>query len=376
MNQNYFHNLLSAKPLGLFATLLRPFLRLASAFYAAAVGLRNLFYSNGLLKTYWLTTQGLNTSHKPQNPLPVISIGNLTAGGTGKTPLVIWLSSFLRRKNLKVAVLTRGYKTIDPLSDEPAILAKNCPDAAVIVDPDRVRAAAKAVTKHNAQVIIMDDGFQHRRLARDLDIVTIDATLPFGYEKILPAGLLREPLTALKRAHAAVITRADLLPEYKLVKLENTLRQINPNLTIARAIHSPLCARALGNKLISLEHLKPMKIFAFCGIGNPGAFFAAIKKLGLNLVGSAAFSDHHRYTSRDLARISQQAGDFHANLILTTEKDWTKTALLVSHADNITFAYLPVELKFTAAEDKISLLIENALASRIPKELNLKIQNA
>jgi len=374
LNQNYLHNLVSGRSAGLFATLLRPFLRLASVFYAAAVGLRNFCYANGLLKTYWLTTQGLTTSHKPQNSLPVISIGNLTAGGTGKTPLVLWLYTFLHRKNLKLAVLTRGYKTIDPLSDEPAIIAKNCPDAAVIVDPDRVRAAAKAVTGHNTQVIIMDDGFQHRRLARDLDIVTIDAALPFGYEKILPAGLLREPVTALKRAHAAVITRADLLPEYKLVKLENTLRQINPNMTIARAVHSPLSAKALGNKIISLEHLKPMKIFAFCGIGNPGAFFAAIRKLGLNLVGSAAFADHHRYTSRDLARISEQAKTLRANLILTTEKDWTKTALLVSHADDITFAYLAVQLKFTAAEDKISLLIDNTLASKIPKEQNLQSQ--
>jgi tetraacyldisaccharide 4'-kinase len=366
LNQNYFHNLVSGRSAGLFATLLRQFLRLASVFYAAAVGLRNFCYSNGLLKTYWLTTQGLTPSHKPENTLPVISVGNLTVGGTGKTPLVLWLYTFLHRKNLKVAILTRGYKTIDPLSDEPATLAKNCPNATVIVDPDRLRAAAKAVGKHNAQVLVLDDGFQHRRLARDLDIVTIDATLPFGYEKILPAGLLREPVAAMKRAQAAVVTRADLLPEYRITKLENALRQINPNMIIARAIHAPLCARALGNRHISLEHLKPMKIFAFCGIGNPDAFYASIRKLGLNLVGSSTFADHHRYTSGDLARIFEQARELHADLVLTTEKDWTKTALLASGVD-VTFACLVVELKFTAAEDKISLLIDNTLASKIPK---------
>jgi len=261
--------------------------------------------------------------------------------------------------------------------DEPAILAESCPEAQVIVNPDRVAGAAEAVGKFGAKVLIMDDGFQHRRLARDLDIVTIDATQPFGYGKLLPAGLLREPVTALKRADVVVITRSDQITKYKLAELEQTLQQINPNMIIARSIHAPTCAKSAENQEISVENLKDKKIFAFCGIGNPDAFFKTIKGLGAELIGSKIYNDHHHYTQACLADIYEQAGRLKADLILTTQKDWfsTQYAILPSSGAKgrntqyeIPFAYLTIELKFLAGEDKFRALIENKLADTISEK--------
>jgi tetraacyldisaccharide 4'-kinase len=188
---------------------------IAARGYSLVVRLRNFLYSKRRLK--------IHTAD-----VPVISVGNITTGGTGKTPLVIWLcntiyqKSKIKNQKCGVAILTRGYKTRGTrdegpfdfaqgrrgTTDELAILAESCPQAKVIVNPDRAAAARRAVG-FCAKVLVMDDGFQHRRLRRDLDIVTIDATCPFGYGRLLPAGLLREPVASLRRADAAVVTRCD-----------------------------------------------------------------------------------------------------------------------------------------------------------------------
>ena len=211
MNQTFYHKLVSGHIKSRTAVLLRAVLAIAATIYAIIIRLRNLFYDKQVFKTH-------------HSKAVVISIGNITLGGTGKTPLVVWLCNFLHQKNPSFAVLTRGYKTKtkksptgndmpDTMTDEPAILSENCPQVKVIINPDRVAGAVEAIKKFGAKILIMDDGFQHRRLARDLDIVTIDATQPFGYEKIFPAGLLREPLTSLRRADAVVITRCDQISE-------------------------------------------------------------------------------------------------------------------------------------------------------------------
>ncbi len=354
LNHDVFRKLISGERTGLSAAFLRSLLAAAARIYSAVISLRNSLYSKGWSKTHTVD-------------VPVISVGNITVGGTGKTPLVIWLYQLLERKNIRCAILTRGYKTQrDRLSDEPAILAKSCPQAKVIVNPDRRTAASRAIHKFNAQLLIMDDGFQHRRLARDLDIVTIDATQPFGYGKLLPAGLLREPPTALNRADAVVINRANQLVEYKLTQLENKLRSLNPDMIIARAIHNPICAKSIDRKEISIEQLKAKKIFAFCGIANPNAFLSTIKRCGLNLVGSKIYNDHYHYTGHDIAYIYEQARHCKADLVLSTQKDWTKTALLAPVTDDLTFTYLAVELKFLVGEDKFIRLIENTIQGKIP----------
>jgi len=357
LNQSCYRELIAGRRQGFMQKLILLFLQVMSFFYWTAVALRNLLYDYG-----WLKAKSVS--------VPVISIGNITAGGTGKTPLVIWLANKITRnskpetENCTCAILTRGYKTAPTgLADEPAILARACSGAKVVVNPDRLAGAAKAVDQHDAKVLIMDDGFQHRRLARQLDIVTIDATCPFGYNKLLPAGLLREPTSALKRADAVVITRSDLTAAIKLEQLQRKLQMLNPEITIAKSIHKPLCARMLKDKQISLDELAGKKIYAFCGIGNPSAFFDTLTSLGLKVIGSKTCNDHHHYTEADITDIFEESRYLNADFVLTTQKDWVKTALLATQNIKIPFAYLAVKLDFIEGEDKIVQLINKALAN-------------
>ena len=360
MNQNSFRKLILGSGAGPAAVLLRILLKVPALVYSIAVTLRNLLYSKGRLRIYSVD-------------VPVISIGNITVGGTGKTPLVIWLCNFLKEKDIACAILTRGYKTKkSKLSDEPAILAKSCPDANVIVNSNRLAAAHKAVSSFDAKVLVMDDGFQHRRLYRDLDIVTIDAMCPFGSDRILPAGLFREPISSLKRAHAAVITRSDQTTQTELVQIEDKLKQTNHDLFIAKAAHTPLCVKSFRNNEIGLEELKDKKIFAFCGIGNPDSFLDTLKRLGTNLLGSIIYNDHHRYSKNDITDIYEQAVYLNADLILSTQKDWTKIIgnpkLNIADYQNIPFAYLLIKLKFLDGQDKLKQLIEDALVGKISEK--------
>ena len=386
MNQESYHKLILGKGGSLRSILLRLLLGAASQIYSIVIRLRNFLYFKG-----WLKIRRVNAT--------VISVGNITVGGTGKTPLVIWLcnqvtkNSKLKTQNYGCAILTRGYRATQNsklktqnYSDEPAILSEHCPQAKVIVNPDRVAGAVEAVSQFGSKVLIADDGFQHRRLARDLDIVTIDASRPFGYGRMLPAGLLREPVTELKRADAVVITRCEQADEVELNRLEEKLRVFNPALIIARSVHTPVCMKSQSGEEISIEKLKGKKIFAFCGIGNPDAFFTTLKALGAELVGSKIYNDHYHYTNKDMDDIYEQACGAtacpKADWILTTEKDRTKISdsNIAGYREKkkelnpkdtqyqIPLAYLEVELKFTSGEDKLKRLIEDALAGKIPKK--------
>jgi len=373
--------LVSGQSSGICASLLRVLLRIASFVYSVIVRLRNFLYSKGWLKAHRVDAA-------------VICVGNITVGGTGKTPLVVWLCRQIPSR-CNCAILTRGYKaTQDSKSyaDEPAMLAESCSQARIIVNPDRLAGAAEAIRSFGAEVLIMDDGFQHRRLARDLDIIAIDATQPFGYGKMLPAGLLREPVTSLERADAVVITRCDQIDEDQLAELEEELRAINPDMVVAKSIHAAasieyfdlpvipakgeiqcvdekMDSRFRGND--SVEQLKGKRIFAFCGIGNPDAFLNTIRALGAELVGSKIYDDHYHYTDSCLGEISEQAGKLEADLILTTEKDWTKLisnfkSQISDFISSIPFACLTVEIQFLTGREELKSLIESTIASRIP----------
>jgi len=360
LNQHELHNLLLSDKAGFVAAFLRLLAGIVSCAYSTVIQIRNFLYSRGLMKSFAVTQAGLKTTDRTQQTVPVISIGNITAGGTGKTPMVIWLCNFLQNKNLKCAILTRGYKSANGQNDEPAILANNCPDAAVIVNPDRLEGAIEAVKKHRAQVLIMDDGFQHRKLHRDIDIVTIDATRPFGFGKMLPAGLLREPITSLRRANAAIITRSNLVSENDLSDLADKLKKINPNMVIAKAVHSPLYAISAGDKKIPLELLKGKTVFAFCGIANPEAFFAMLETLSVKVVGTGIYDDHYCYTIENVEQIQRQAKQAGAEMVITTEKDFNKISRTGGN-----LAYLAVKIRFMAGEEQICGLIEGAVKGKI-----------
>jgi len=363
LNQEFYHRLISGREKGAGAGIARFFLAGVSKCYSAIIRLRNSAYSKGVFKSY-------------KSDAVVLSVGNITVGGTGKTPFVIWLASFLCELGMEIAILTRGYKSSISAqehksirTDEVEILKTSCPDAGVIVNPDRL-AGAKEAVKQGANVLILDDGFQHRRLARDLDIVVIDATCPFGFDRLLPVGLLREPVDSLRRTDAVVITRTDQAKPGTLEQIVEKIKQIKPDMLLAESIHQPIGIKTANLKQISAEQIKGKKVYAFCGIGNPDAFFDTIKQLSAELSGSQIFNDHHHYRENDINQIRRQADSTKSDFILTTQKDWTKiSALSISQDFNfagpVPLGYLAVELKITRGEDKLKQLIKEALKSKI-----------
>jgi len=361
MEQQEYKKIISGQKKGIAAVFLRAIFAVLSVVYGAVIGLRNFFYSAGVFK-----------SQKVQ--AFVISIGNITAGGTGKTPLVIWLCNFLKQKGIRAAVLTRGYKTEDRRQrtedrvqiDEPAEIAEGCSDVPVIINADRFGGAREAIEKHNAKVLILDDGFQHRRLFRNLDIVAIDATVPFGFGKLLPAGLLREPVASIKRANTVVITRSDLVGESELEEIEETISRINPNILIVKTIHKPSFLGTVQNEQLPAGFVIGKNVFAFCGIGNPESFITTLKNAGAIVSGYEIFDDHYKYADVDIRQISEKAKEMGAGLLITTKKDWTKIQnLKITTNLDMPMAYLGIEIKITDGEDKFARLITETISDKI-----------
>ena len=318
--EHYARRVMSGQAQGLRAALVRAGLSTALPFYASAVTARNWAFDRGLKASYRLSR-------------PVISVGNITTGGTGKTPVVRWLAGRLRERGRHVAVLARGYGARPgELGDEQLMLERllNQSDSGervnVVANPDRLSAARRTLLERpDVDVFVLDDGFQHRRLARDLDIVLINATSPFGYGHMLPRGMLREPLGALRRAGAVVVTHADQPPARELEAIERRVRQAAPAVPIYRAAHEHAALHAGdGSGPHPLDRLKTSTWFAACGIGDPQSFLRQLESVGGRPAGFRWFADHHRYTAGDLADVRRRARDVGADLIVTTEKDWTK----------------------------------------------------
>jgi len=311
MDQRTAIEIMSGRRRGVGPAVLRAAGWVVSKGYGAAAWLRRRLYRAGVFG-----------SHRA--PVPVISVGNLTTGGTGKTPMVIWLVGWLKEAGMTPAILTRGYKAVEGKSDEAEMLWQ-ATGAPVVVDPDRV-GAARAAADGGADVLVLDDGFQHRRLKRDLDIVLIDATCPLGFGHCLPRGLLREPLSALRDADAVVITRADSIGAEELASLSRRLSAAAPDASLHTSGHAPTAVVIQAGRHLPPSALAGRRVVAFCGIGNPDSFFNMLAGAGADLAERIAFDDHVAYGPAELGRVNQALKDTGAEAAVTTAKDRVKIA--------------------------------------------------
>lgn len=354
--RSYLLEVISGRRKDAAALLVRALLSAAVPWYRAAVALRNRRFDR--------TPGAIHHA-----AVPVISVGNLTTGGTGKTPLVGWIVRALRSRGASPAILSRGYRSLDAAgNDEKRMLDRLCPGVPHYQDPDRTAASARAIAAA-ADVLVLDDGFQHRRLHRDLDVVLIDAVNPWGYGRLLPRGLLREPRTALRRAQLVIITRADLCTAEQLHSIHRgVIRR-----TAAPIVHAAFRPAGLVNaagEAAPLPQIAEHRWQAFCGIGNPAGFEQTLAALGVPLGADLlAFPDHHHYTQADLDGIVRQARDRGATALLTTEKDLAK--IPECRLGDFPLRALRIEVEFTHDGEAVQTAIENVLSlRRVPRRLS------
>jgi tetraacyldisaccharide 4'-kinase len=350
-----FHvRLVRGESRGPASVLLRLLLTPPSWAWAAAADLRFALYKSGVFSRHRV-------------PCPVISVGNLTAGGTGKTPLVEWVVRELRLFGRNPAVLSRGYgATEGETPDEQATLDENLTDLRYVRDADRVRGALKAIERFCADSIVLDDGFQHFRLARQLDLVSVDATCPFGGGHCLPRGTLREPFRALRRAGAIVLTRTDQVGPREVERIFRKLRRVGGRASFATTIHAPHAVRPLaGGADLPPGRLAGLKAYAVSGIGNPAAFERTLASLGCRVVGTARFPDHHRYRAEDIRELAGAAETAGADAIVTTQKDAVKWK---NGASGVPAYSLVVRIRFTSGEEQVRERLRGALRGGVSPE--------
>ncbi len=344
--RRYLLSVIEGRRRGAGAALVRGLLGLLSGFYILGHALRRLGYRLGLLRSV-------------KFPCPVVSVGNLTAGGTGKTPLVQYIARWFSRKSFRIAVLARGYGRISGDADDEDLLSEMQLENAVrLAGKDRVASGRRALEDYKAELLLLDDGFQHYRIQRGLDVVAVDATQPFGNGCRLPRGLLREAPDALRRADLIVLTRTDQVPPAELDALR---ARVGP---AVETVHKPVLVRNLSaRKQTGLDWLRGRAVFAFCGVGNPDSFRRTLQSLGAEVVMFRAFDDHHAYTAQDVKRLNAEAQEFMAEALITTEKDATKVK---AGGFDLPLTALRVEIEIVRNED---LLEERllAVAREIPR---------
>lgn len=282
-------------------------------------------------------------------PVPAVCVGNLTLGGTGKTPCVEYVARFYRDLGVQVAILSRGYGSDAGRNDEAMVLEENLPDVPHLQGRDRVALATTAAEELEAGLLVLDDGFQHRRLHRDLDIVLIDATRPPTRDYLFPRGTLREPASGLRRAGAIVLTRCDQVPPGEVTAIRNWLNRGFPGKPVATTEHRPTELSG-GEEPEPPESLAGKAVLAFCGIGNPAAFRRTLEVLGATVADFRAFPDHHPYTRADVDDLNRWAAGHAPGIpVVTTQKDWVK--LRVPEIGGRRLRVLRIGLSFRDGQD-------------------------
>lgn len=374
----YLYEVVHGKQKGLGPMVLKAILYGLSLIYCALVSLSLALYRYKILSKECL-------------PCKVISLGNITVGGTGKTPTAQALAALIRDAGYKVAILNRGYRaqskdgigivsdgekihmTAEEAGDEAYLLAKNLPGVPVLIGKQRARTGRYAVQQFGVDVVILDDGYQHWRLHRDLDIVLVDATNTFGNKYVLPRGTLREPLRNLRRANAFLLTKVDQTDCAAKERLKRYLRQINPKAVITESVHNPKYLYRLdqwfnrgGSRPFSVPEIANKQLLNFSGIGNPKSFENTLVNMGGVCTATVRYPDHHVYTLDDMHHIMQQALKHKVDFIVTTEKDAVKIPPgFVRDVDwPVPMLILGIEVKMTVGSKELIEVIHNVVGKR------------
>jgi len=360
---------------GKVLSLFRSLFFILSQFYYLAIKARWLIYRLGIV-------------HEIRIPCTVISVGNITWGGTGKTPAVIMIAKLLGEMGKRVAVLSRGYGrkvekskkseiSVVPegkkvllssreAGDEPYLLSKNLPGIPIIVGKNRIKSGKYAIEKFTSEVVVLDDGFQYWRLSRDLDIVTIDSLNPYGNSYLIPRGQLREPISHLSRADIFLLTRANLVSKEDLDRITGDLERLNPESIIVESVHRPKYLQGLfcGEKK-GLDFIRDRRVVAFSSIGNPLSFEKTLEGLGAKVIKIFQFPDHHNYNRRDFWKIEAMCrSDLEKGeaIAVTTEKDGVRLEGSISpEADSVRWEIwiLKVELEIIRGKEEWLRKIES-----------------
>ena len=337
--KKYFYELMTDQRSGLLDKIIQMILWVLSLGYGVVVALTRSLYQKGSLSVY-------------QAPKPVVSIGNITTGGVGKTPLVIWLVKVLNQRGIKAAVLSRGYGAAQGLNDEAKMFQEIFPQVPILVGRNRKASIQKALAQEPVDMLVADDAFQHFPLKRDLDIVTIDATNPFGNGHLVPRGILREKQEALARADVFVLTKTDKVQDTK--GLFKRLHQMNPEALIVQSSHTPRYFREIfTEKFHALNAFENQRAVAFCAIADPFSFKQALQKLSVVMVRDFIFMDHYSYKERDLKKIADCAHKENVNILVTTHKDAVKILPFKKWCQGLTVLSLDIDLEITQGQDEL-----------------------
>ncbi len=290
-------------------------------------------------------------------------VGNLTVGGTGKTPFVEHVAGFYRRRDVRVAVLSRGYGAETGPNDEALVLEENLPDVPHLQGKDRVALARAAIEELESELLVLDDGFQHRRLCRDLDLVLIDATAPWGYGRLLPRGLLREPVSGLRRAHLIALTRCDQVNAADKVRIRCEVKRLAPGTPVIETTHRPVELTGSDGAKEPLERLRGRPVAAFCGVGNPESFRRTLSDCGANIVAFRPYLDHHAYTRADVDDLRAWARGLPSDChVVVTQKDLVK--LRLTRLGDVPLWALRIRLHVETGADELERLLVLALGDR------------